>query len=667
MVGATTPAFGTNMRITVAASQGGRRYMEDRCMIHTERNADRSINWVYVGVYDGHGGEYASQYVRLNLLDNITRNRKFDSTDDDEILEAIREGFLITHSRMRDVHKTWPYTASGYPSTAGTTVSCVFIRNGKLYTGHVGDSAIFLGSLRNGTDPRSNSLTIDHKPENLHEQERIKKAGGCTAVKSGVTRVVWRRPMKFHKSGHTENIPFLSVARSLGDLWSYCEETDEYVVSPDPDCDVYELTANDFCIVLCSDGMTNVMNGDQAISIVHEEEEQVQLDTDLNRNHSRILLKTTLQKWKNLRADNVTVATVILDEDETAYQEMEVVARPGNYASVDQALTEHPDAMLHISPTNNVLLCTQRTPVIYNGSKDLNFCRVSYRGPGFRTHEEELQEEKRNIINLSRTPLKNLVEYEEEEEEIEYDEEEDDGVEGGEALTVTSITTTKVFVFPSPTKKLPTKKFEFSPEDQGTDEEDIDKTPSKKRGKKKIVTPENVASLEVFEKRVTRSATKLKTPEIPPKTKRVIATPARKSTRKTPAKIAKTPATGKTPKSRKRNHSEMMKNNSNSEMTGITPVIGKMRMSCRSAPTTPRKPNSKSPPKNAGKSWSPSKLNSSSNSDGIQRVHENADDFEEIEEDIVEFSEPPSKMRRIYDRFKKFIWGSGSGTNSSQK
>lgn len=41
-------------------------------------------------------------------------------------------------------------TATGLPSTAGTTASVAIIREGKLYTGHVGDSGITLGSQPEG-------------------------------------------------------------------------------------------------------------------------------------------------------------------------------------------------------------------------------------------------------------------------------------------------------------------------------------------------------------------------------------------------------------------------------------------------------------------------------------------------------------------------------------
>jgi protein phosphatase 1D len=73
----------------------------------------------------------------------------------------------------------------GFACTAGTTATCVFIRNGKLYTGHVGDSSIILANFMEeeaGYDDAK--LTNDHKPESLSERQRIEKAGGAVASKS---------------------------------------------------------------------------------------------------------------------------------------------------------------------------------------------------------------------------------------------------------------------------------------------------------------------------------------------------------------------------------------------------------------------------------------------------------------------------------------------------
>ncbi|VDL77786.1 unnamed protein product [Nippostrongylus brasiliensis] len=260
--------YGENLRVSVAANQvgavhlligfgsdvvnrGGRKYMEDRVHIETVRDEDGSIKFTFFGIFDGHGGHEASEYVRRNLLNNIMKNEMFDSDDDDDILEAIRLGFLATHHGIWKVVAEWPRTASGYPSTAGTTVSIAILRNGKLYSGHVGDSAIILLKRAyrkdNSEDLIPHRLTVDHKPESEDEQTRIRIAGGSVALKSGVARVVWTRPMKHHtgpvrRSTPTESIPFLAVARSLGDVWSYCEDTKEFVVSPEPDLAVQELT-----------------------------------------------------------------------------------------------------------------------------------------------------------------------------------------------------------------------------------------------------------------------------------------------------------------------------------------------------------------------------------------------------------------------------------------
>ena len=68
----------------------------------------------------------------------------------------------------------WPKTASGLPSTSGTTASIVFVRRGKMYIGHVGDSAIVLGIQDPESDVwRARALTRDHKPESAAENARI--------------------------------------------------------------------------------------------------------------------------------------------------------------------------------------------------------------------------------------------------------------------------------------------------------------------------------------------------------------------------------------------------------------------------------------------------------------------------------------------------------------
>ncbi|PIO72293.1 protein phosphatase 2C [Teladorsagia circumcincta] len=303
----------------------------------------------------------------------------------------------------------WPRTASGYPSTAGTTVSIAILRNGKLYTGHVGDSAIIL--LRrayrkdNSEDLVPHRLTVDHKPESEDEQARIRVAGGSVALKSGVARVVWTRPLKHHigpvrRSTPTESIPFLAVARSLGDVWSYCEDTKEFVVSPEPDLAVQELTGDDVCLVLASDGLTNVLGPIQVAAVVDEEESVTQIGVDRcedlvyrskHTNLARVLVANAFRNWRHLRADNVTAIAVMFD---SPYADLPVdhacvEEYIGINESIDKLFIDDPECMVRISPTSTLKLLTYRTPILYRGARDPNFSIVDYHGPGFITHTEE--------------------------------------------------------------------------------------------------------------------------------------------------------------------------------------------------------------------------------------------------------------------------------------
>jgi protein phosphatase 1D len=145
----------------------------------------------------------------------------------------------------------------------------------------VGDSAIVLGFDDPGNDAeekvwRAEPLTRDHKPESDEESRRIEKSGGKVICKSGVPRVVWNRPKMGHKgpvrrSTHIDEIPFLAVARSLGDLWSYNSEEDVFVVSPEPDTYVYPIDiAKNRCLILGTDGAWNMLTPAQAVALVFD-------------------------------------------------------------------------------------------------------------------------------------------------------------------------------------------------------------------------------------------------------------------------------------------------------------------------------------------------------------------------------------------------------------
>ncbi|XP_046579374.1 protein phosphatase 1D-like isoform X1 [Haliotis rubra] len=328
----TSNKIGVNLRVSGNSSQGGRRYMEDTHATRFIRQDGKDYEFAYFGIFDGHGGPEASRFARDNLLDEITKYGAFWSENDEDIMWAIRNGFLDTHQAMwREVDK-WPKTWSGLPSTAGTTASIAIIKNCKLYIGHVGDSGIVLGLDKgppNAVFMDAKCLTKEHKPDSPEEKSRIENCGGAVVAKSGVQRVVWSRPKVHHKgpirrSTQIDKIPFLAVARSLGDLWSYDYFSEKFVVSPEPDVAVHKLDPQRHkCLVLASDGLWNMLKAEESVAIVsdlemHFEDRVVNDETvplSYWVNPAERLVTRALNKWRArmMKADNTSAIVVLID------------------------------------------------------------------------------------------------------------------------------------------------------------------------------------------------------------------------------------------------------------------------------------------------------------------------------------------------------------------
>ncbi|XP_045134073.1 uncharacterized protein LOC123517733 [Portunus trituberculatus] len=324
---------GVNLRASAYLHQGDRKYMEDEFQVAYQRTHDKKdIEYAFFGIFDGHGGKEAAHFAKDNLMDNIVSLRAFWSDDDEDVLAAIKEGFLQTHMAMWKVLDQWPRTASGWPSTSGTTASVAFIRRQKIYIGHVGDSGIVLGyEDQGGGEWHGEPLTRDHKPESVVEKARITECGGKVINKSGVPRVVWNRPKSGHqgpvrRSTPMDEIPFLAVARSLGDLWSYNATNDQFVVSPEPDVYVMPIDISRHrCLIFGTDGLWNVLTPDAAVSVAHQAERNnekhylgVPNSSGKQRlwvNPSRSVVSGALGRYLklNLRADNTSAVTVFLD------------------------------------------------------------------------------------------------------------------------------------------------------------------------------------------------------------------------------------------------------------------------------------------------------------------------------------------------------------------
>eukprot|EP00117_Sycon_ciliatum_P014194 scpid26278/ scgid14553/ Protein phosphatase 1D; Protein phosphatase 2C isoform delta; Protein phosphatase magnesium-dependent 1 delta; p53-induced protein phosphatase 1 len=376
-----------SVRVLAETNEGNRPHMEDVTCCLFDRS--RPGGQAFLAVFDGHGGRQAAAYAKEHLWNNMKRQEGFNSEDHDQVEGAMREAFAVTQRGMEKVVSTWPRARYGLPSTSGTTASVAVLRGRVLYTAHLGDSGIVLGRRKSvaaddGTpsdcsgsgststssssvsagsgsagndddDLASNAieavpLTVDHKPDSEAERTAIEGRGGkVRSGTRGVSRVVWRRKRPIngrtvlnmaHSELVVEEIPFLGVARSLGDLWSYNPDIGDYIVSCRPDVTHRTLTVDrDQFIVLASDGLWNVMSSDEVVSAIarhtmrpptppplhspERREERAVDDDDDNDGRQRaatadpaqlddvchVLIQDALHSWRERRqrADNISV------------------------------------------------------------------------------------------------------------------------------------------------------------------------------------------------------------------------------------------------------------------------------------------------------------------------------------------------------------------------
>ncbi|XP_057295372.1 protein phosphatase 1D-like [Hydractinia symbiolongicarpus] len=306
------------LRVCSETNQGMRRYMEDEVSVVIEEGKRTA----FLGVFDGHGGKEASIFARDNLYTNIKNQPGFYDTDAEKVKLAIRNGFVATHWQMFHEVENWPKRKDGQNSTSGTTATVAIIRDQKMYIAHVGDSAAILAS-KEDENFVCRELTVDHKPDSVKEKSRIENLGGRVVKTNGVPRVVWKRavrscsPIDGEVSTRYEYVPFLAVSRALGDVWSYDTERREFIVSPEPEIeDIDLIPGHHKFVLLASDGLWGVMNGQDAVDIVTRCERSSSKKPK-QRNCSHTLINETINLWhkKRSRADNISAIVAFLDDE----------------------------------------------------------------------------------------------------------------------------------------------------------------------------------------------------------------------------------------------------------------------------------------------------------------------------------------------------------------
>ena len=267
---------GNGLRFGLSSMQGWRVEMEDAhsAVIGLPYGLKE---WSFFAVFDGHAGSKVAKYCAQNLLEEVTSNSDFTgketppptiSPTEENVKQGIRTGFLKIDEKMRTVMQ------NAGDDKSGSTAIVVMISPTHYFFANCGDSrAVF------ARDGEIGYKTLDHKPANPDEKERIQNAGGSVMIQ----RV----------NGS------LAVSRALGD-YEYKnvagKEPTEQLVSPEPEVGMIERSDKDEFIVLACDGVWDVMSNEELCSFVRS---RLQLTDNLEDVCNQVV-ETCLNKVREL-------------------------------------------------------------------------------------------------------------------------------------------------------------------------------------------------------------------------------------------------------------------------------------------------------------------------------------------------------------------------------
>ncbi|PKA50846.1 putative protein phosphatase 2C 59 [Apostasia shenzhenica] len=210
-----------------ASSPGKRSSMEDFYEARID-GVDGEIVGLF-GVFDGHGGARAAEYVKQNLFSNLIRHPKFIS----DTKSAIVDAYSHTDSEFLK-------SENNQSRDTGSTASTAILVGNRLLVANVGDSRAVI--CRAG---KAVAVSRDHKPDQTDERQRIEDAGGF---------VMW--------AGTWRVGGVLAVSRAFGD-----KLLKQYVVA-DPEIQEEVVDGSLEFLILASDGLWDVVSNEEAVTMV---------------------------------------------------------------------------------------------------------------------------------------------------------------------------------------------------------------------------------------------------------------------------------------------------------------------------------------------------------------------------------------------------------------
>jgi len=284
-----------HLRVGVQSVQGARKTMEDEHQIINEEHSTGKV--AFFGVYDGHAGKKAAEFLRDQLHTSLYNNAHLESDPESALREAIMgaEAAFLARAKEEKLDD-------------GSTLAVVLIIGNEIVTANVGDSEIV---LCRGDKPLVLS-TAHNMMKNTAEEQRVKDAGG----------VVFRSRL-----GHPYINPQLisiAVTRSIGDITF--KDTDFTNGRPSgliamPDTRRVTLTTEDEFFLIGCDGLWDVMTHDEAVAFVKERLGRGVIPQKLSEH----LVREALRRGSK---DNVTVLVVTLKENPNCKDDDDITLFP---------------------------------------------------------------------------------------------------------------------------------------------------------------------------------------------------------------------------------------------------------------------------------------------------------------------------------------------------
>lgn len=245
--------------------QGRRPHMEDRFRIH-----NNGSKVALYGIFDGHGGDFVAQYAKDNLfpmvLSSVTEN-------DEEHGEILTKQILQVDDQILKATKDTE-------DISGSTALVAMVSGDTLTVANVGDSR----GVMCDKDGNTVLLSLDHKPNETKEHQRIKDAGGFVGF-YGVWRVAG----------------ILATSRALGD---YPLKEKRFVIA-EPDILTFNLkdTQPKF-IILATDGLWDCFSNEEAVQFILERLDEPHFGAK----------SIILQAYYRGSLDNITVMVIKFDK-----------------------------------------------------------------------------------------------------------------------------------------------------------------------------------------------------------------------------------------------------------------------------------------------------------------------------------------------------------------